>query len=183
MRAIPREPGFDSTLAFARDPYEFVSTRCRRHQSDVFQTRLLLRPTICMMGRDAAALFYDPARFIRHGAMPGRVRKTLFGRGGVQGLDGSAHRQRKAMFLSLMAADEVARLADIAAAGWRARARRWPAMSQVILYDEARTVLTRAVCAWAGVPLPERDIARRAAQLGAMFEHAGSVGLRYWAGR
>lgn len=82
---------FDGTLALIRDPYRFISNRCRRHQSYLFETRLLLRKAICMTGPEAARLFYDPNRFVRRGAMPmATQKKTLFGVGGVRGLDDGA---------------------------------------------------------------------------------------------
>lgn len=95
MPEMPRGTRLDSTLALLRDPYGFIARRSRRFQSEVFETRLLLRETICMTGPRAAELFYDEERFMRRGATPGRIQDTLFGRGGVQGLDGTAHRHRK----------------------------------------------------------------------------------------
>lgn len=50
-RPIPRDESFDATLALIRDPYEFVRKRSQRHGSDLFETRLLLRRTVCMIGR------------------------------------------------------------------------------------------------------------------------------------
>jgi fatty-acid peroxygenase len=51
---------------------------------------------------EAARLFDDAERFQRAGAAPRRVKATLLGEGGVQSLDGEAHRRRKAMFMSPM---------------------------------------------------------------------------------
>ena len=85
MSRIPRDESVDGTLGLLRDPYGFVRKRCQRYGADLFETRLLLRRTICMTGPEAAQLFYDPDRFRRRGAMPGRVRRTLLGVGGVQG--------------------------------------------------------------------------------------------------
>ena len=79
MPPIPRDKGPDSTLRLVIEGYTFISERCRRYRSDVFQTRLLLRRTICMRGEDAARIFYDIGRFQRAGAAPGRIIKTLFG--------------------------------------------------------------------------------------------------------
>jgi len=45
------------------------------------------------------------------------------------------------------------------------------------------TLLCRAVCAWAGVPLPEHDVARRTRQFAAMIAAAGVAGPPHWAGR
>ena len=102
MADIPRERTPDSTLLLALDGYEFISKRCRRYHSDIFQTRLLLQQTICMIGPEAARVFYDTERFQRRDAIPKRVQKTLFGEGGVQVLDDDVHRNRKQMFMSLM---------------------------------------------------------------------------------
>lgn len=50
MPQIPKDKGFDSTRAFISDPYRFISKRCRYFRSDLFETRLQLRKTICMVG-------------------------------------------------------------------------------------------------------------------------------------
>src|SRR3982751_4880757 len=102
MSSMPRDKSVDATLALMRDPYGFIGKRCEQAASDVFEARILLRRTVCMRGRDAARVFYDPERFMRKGAAPLRVQKTLFGVGGVQSLDGAAHRMRKAVFMQLM---------------------------------------------------------------------------------
>jgi fatty-acid peroxygenase len=171
--AIPRY-GWDSTLALARDPYGFISARCRQLDSDLFRTRLLLRPTICMVGRDAAAEFYDERRFVRSGAAPVALQKTLFGRGGVQALDGAAHRHRKQLFLELTTPGEVARLVGAADAHWRRLLPRWSAQRRVVLYDALHELLTCAVCEWAGVPLTPREAPARARDVVALFDLAAS---------
>src|SRR5215475_9242894 len=50
MSQIPRDNSLDSTPALLSDGYRFISKRCRRHQSDVFETRLMLRKTVCVTG-------------------------------------------------------------------------------------------------------------------------------------
>lgn len=74
----------------------------------------MLRKAICMTGPEAAELFYDTSRFMRRGATPGRIQKTLFGQGGVQSLDGDAHRRRKQLFMWLMAAERIGQLGHTA---------------------------------------------------------------------
>jgi len=180
MPAMPRERVPDSTLAILLDPYRFIARRCRAHQSPVFEARILLRKTICMSGPDTAELFYDKNRFTRLGAAPLRVQKTLFGQGGVQGLDGASHLQRKQMFMSLMTPAEVVRLAATTNDWWDTYARRWQRVESVVLYDEVRELLTRAVCAWAGVPLNEEEVGRRTHELPALFDYAGNVGPKHW---
>lgn len=183
MPPPPRLNSLDSTVPLLRNPYRFVTERCRRLGTDLFETRLLLQKTICMTGPEAARLFYDPERFVRRGAMPGAVKKTLLGQGGVQGLDGESHRLRKGMLMSLMSPERIGLLADGVDAEWRAAAGRWSARERVVLYDALHELLTRAVCAWAGVPLPEAEAAKRTRQLTLLFDGAAALGPRHLASR
>jgi fatty-acid peroxygenase len=177
---IPRLLGLDHTLALMRDPYEFISRHCHSFGWDVFEMRLLLRRTLCMTGVDAARIFYDPVRFQRAGAAPLRLQESLLGVGGVQALDGAEHAHRKQMFLSMMSSERLQQLASIMTRTLRASAERWSTQDQVVLYDELHVVLTRSVCEWAGVPLPEPDLTTRSRQLSAMFDRAGAVGPPHW---
>lgn len=179
MPEIPRQRTLDDTLALRRDPYGYVAARCRRHGADLFRTRLLFRTTICMMGRDASDLFYDPERFRRRGAAPEPVRATLFGKGGVQSLDGGPHRARKAMFMSLMSPGRIGELAERTREVCLAHARRWEGLPRVVLYDEFQRILTRAVADWAGVEIPPEDLERRTSDLVALFDAAGAAGPRH----
>ena len=183
MASIPRLKSVDSTLALLSDPYGFISERCRQTGSDLFETRIMLRKTICMMGKEPAELFYNSNRFIRSGAVPGRIQKTLFGRGGVQGLDGEAHRHRKKMMLSLMTPERIDALGGITDSWWRRYARKWESMESIVLYNELHEILTRSVCEWAGVPLAEEEVGRRTYELTALFDMAGAVGPRHWVAR
>lgn len=167
----------DSTLALLRDPYRFVSRRAAELGDDVFETRLLLRRTTCMTGAEAARIFYDPARFQRAGAAPPPLQKTLFGQGGVQGLDGEHHRHRKAMFLQINHPDRVEALAEVVTREWRRAIADWAAAGQINLYPQVQQLLTRAVCQWAGVPLPDAEVDQRTRQLTALFDDAGDIGL------
>ncbi len=178
MADIPTLRSLDSTLALLGDPYRFISSRCRQLGSDIFQTRVLLRPTICITGRAAGELFYGSPHISRAGAAPLRIQKTLLGRGGIQGLDGAAHRHRKAMFLALVGPPRVDGIVATVAAQWRAAVPRW--RGRIDLYHEVRRVLMRAICAWSAVPLPEADVARRTDEVAALFDAAGAVGPRHW---
>jgi fatty-acid peroxygenase len=175
MRTIPRESAFDSTMALLADPYCFIRKRCEHHGSDLFEARLLLRRTVCMSGPVAAALFYDNRRFMRHGAAPGPLLATLFGKGGVQTLDGAAHLQRKALFTGLLSPENVAQLANEVAEEWRASSDDWRGWRRVLLYEAVQELLARAVCRWAGVPLPSQQVPLRTRQLVALFDEAASV--------
>ena len=183
MSQIPQDRSLDSTIALAFDGYKFISQRCQRYQTDIFQTRLLLEKTICFQGEEAAKVFYDTEKFTRKKAAPERIKKTLFGQNGVQGMDGEAHRHRKQMFMSLMSDEGISRLADLTEQQWRAYADKWEQMKEVVLFKEAQAVLCRAVCAWTGVPLPESAVEQRTNDLAAMIDSSGAVGPRHWQGR
>ncbi|WP_037254902.1 cytochrome P450 [Rhodopirellula europaea] len=180
MTRMPSNTSFDDTLALARDPYRFISKQCERHGSDAFETRLLLQKVICIRGEEAARVFYDTSRFSRVGVAPSRIAKTLFGRGGVQGMDGNAHRHRKMMFMSLLTEDKIGGLTQLARDIWNRRILQWSRMGQVVLYRQAQEVLTEAVCQWAGVPLDPADVDRRTSELAALFDFAGSIGPKHW---
>lgn len=155
MTAIPRESTFDSSLALLSDGYTFISKRCRRHKSDLFETRLMLRKVVCTTGVDAAKMFYVPNRFTRQGAMPITTLRLLQDEGSVATLDAEAHRHRKQMFMNLMTPAAIDNLTDICTRHWRAQVVQWAAKEHIVLHDAAREVLCRAICEWTGVHLGE----------------------------
>ncbi|HEY4545310.1 MAG TPA: cytochrome P450 [Pedomonas sp.] len=179
MPRMPRDSLLDSTLALYQDPYRFIMQRCRRFGSDLFEARLLLGKTICMTGPAAARLFYDADRFMRLGAMPEPIMSTLIGHGGVQGLDDEAHRHRKHIFLSLMLPGRFEGLLERLAAQWNASIEDWAKQQEVTLYFGLHDLLARGVCAWVGVPLEGRDAPMRIREIVALFDHAGSAGIRH----
>lgn len=177
---IPRDSSPDSTLALLREGYLFISNRCDRYGSDIFQTRLMLQKTICMRGEEAARIFYDTSRFKRAGAAPKFAQKTLFGQGGVQSLDGDAHRHRKHLFVQeLMQPEGVRQLASHMSGHWHSYISRWEHRERVVLYDEVCEILTRSACAWAGVPLAEAEVKERTRDLTLLFDGAGRLGLQH----
>lgn len=179
MREIPTEQTIDSTVFLVSEGYRFISNRCERYQTNIFQTRILFKKTICLRGEAAAKVFYDTEKFFRQNAMPKRVQKTLVGEGGVQGLDGETHRQRKQIFMSLMAPEHRTQLAELTQQEWQKAAQKWEQRDRVVLLDAANEVFCRAVCAWAGVPLPEAEVEQRTQDLAAMIDGAGGIALRY----
>lgn len=176
---VPRTASFDSSLALLNDPYRFIAKRCDALGTDLFEGRLLLRPTLFMRGAEAAELFYRPGRFRRRDAFPRALRRTLVGDGGVQTLDGEAHLCRKAMFLSVMTPERLEDLADHFRREWRAADWR----GEIAFYEALHPILTKAVCAWAGVPLAPHEVALRTRQLRALFDFAGAKGSRHIASR
>ncbi|MBA1271994.1 cytochrome P450 [Stutzerimonas azotifigens] len=183
MTDIPRDDSLESSTALLREGYTFISDRCRALGTDVFQTRLLMQNTICMSGEEASRLFYDKALFQRAHAAPRMLQQTLFGRGGVQGLDGEAHLQRKRLFMLLLDANGVAEMVRLAQEQWEAAIERWTQADRVVLLIESQRILTQAACRWAAVPLADDEVEVRRAQLAAMIDGAGGIGARHWQAR
>jgi fatty-acid peroxygenase len=183
MSAIPHDPLPDATVAMLRDGYEFISKRCARFESDLFQTRVMGKRTVCIHGREAAELFYDDTKMQRHGAVPRRVVTSLFGKRAVHTLDDAEHRARKSAFLLLMTPENVERLMTETALQWRHAIRRWEGTGSVVLFEEVQQLLTAATCTWAGVPLEASAVSQRARDFGAMVDAFGGVGPRLWQGK
>lgn len=180
MPQLPHAAAFDSTIAFMRDPYRFVSKECERLKTDAFESRLMLRPTTFLRGAEAAKVFYDTSRFQRSGAMPRRIIHTLLGKGGVQGLDDEAHRHRKRMLLSIAMPPAIDGLGDLSERYWlEAAGEKWRAAGEVALIDAAYDVLFRVACDWAGVPA-EAVTERVRNDVVSLIEGAGAVGPRHW---
>ncbi|MRX73881.1 cytochrome P450 [Bacillus lacus] len=182
-RAIPVEEGLDHSIKLLGEGYQFILNRRKSFESNIFETRLLAQKAICLTGKEGAQLFYDNDKFKREGAAPGRVQKTLFGVGGVQGLDGEAHHHRKGMFMSIMSKEARAEVSKLTYQYWDRAAAEWEQKDSVILYEEAKKILTQVACDWVGVPLKEDEVEERAEQLGDMFESAAAVGPKHWKGR
>lgn len=183
MPEIPRDPSPESSLALLREGNTFISTRCERYDSDLFKARLLLQDTLCLRGEAAARLFYDETCFTREDAAPRMLLKTLFGEGGVQGLDGEAHRVRKHMFMALMTDEGIAELEHLAEECWQEAIEAWKNDNSVILFHEVQEIHFRAVCRWAGIPLDENEIERRCSDITTMIDGAGGIGMRHWKAR
>jgi len=178
-----RDPALDSSWRLLQDGYEFISKRAEALGSDCFVTRLLGKRVVCLRGEEAAALFYDEARFERRNAVPRRVVTSLFGKGGVQGLDGEQHRQRKALFLAILSEQSVQKLADVTLERFRLARSDWQRRPTVTLFDASAAVLTQSVCDWAGVPLSAGDVADRAHDFVQMVDAFGGAGPRLWSGK
>lgn len=183
MRRGTRTPGLldrlpDQTAALLAEGYWWAARACAADTGDVRVTRLLGRRTVVVRGPEAAREFYD-GDLVRAGAAPRRLQRTLFGAGGVQGLDGARHRARKSMLLDLLGPPRAEGLAAVFAARWREALPDWERRGQVVLFEETGRLLCAAVCDWSGVPVPEGDLARRTRQLEALIDAGSGVAARY----
>lgn len=176
-------PLMDRTPALLAEGYAWLPNRMRDSTGSVLRTRLLGRPALAVRGPEAVRFFYDESHVHRHGAVPAPVLDTLFGQGAAHTLDGAAHRARKDLFLPLLEADRVARLTDHVTAAWDGAVRSWSERDRVVLFDEAAVVLTRGVCAWAGLPSRAVDAEPLARDLIAMVDGFATPGPRHLAAR
>lgn len=183
MTTIPRDTAFDSSAAFLQNGYNFIADRCRDYGSDIFQTRIMLRRVYCVTGEEAARMFYVPGRFTRNHAMPPTTLSLLQDKGSSLTLDGEEHARRKEMFMALMGPARLEQLVAIFEEEWQARLARWQTMPEVVLQTEAEYILCRSACRWVGITLDEGQAAKRATELAAMIEGAGSIGPRNWKGQ
>ncbi|AIF42228.1 cytochrome P450 [Virgibacillus sp. SK37] len=183
QKEIPKESGIEHSIGLLREGYMYIPNRRHSFQSDLFETRLLGQKAICMGGKEAAEIFYDNTKFKRSGAAPKRVQKTLFGENGVQTLDGEEHKHRKQMFMSLMSSERLEHLNNITYKHLDTVATDWEKKEQIILYEEAKRLMTRVACEWAGVPLWANEVDKRADDLSTIIESSVSMGINYRKGK
>ncbi len=169
-RTTPREAGFENGLKVLWEGYNYIPNRLRIYQSDIFETRLLGRRTVCMGGEEAARLFYDETKIKRKGAASNVALKTLLGPDSVFTLDDEEHRNRKQTFLDVMSEEQIEDWKETLRKHFLQSAYDWSKQPLIIFYEEVKLVLTKAVCEWAGVPLPEEEVEKRMHQLADILE-------------
>nr|WP_249435759.1 cytochrome P450 [Paenibacillus sp. Marseille-Q4541] len=170
-------------MSVLKEGYLYITNRTIGFQSDLFETRLLGEKAICMRGEEAAQLFYDNEKFIRDGAAPKRVLKTLFGENGVQTLDGDEHHHRKAMFMSLMSREGLRKMREITNKHWGLAVGRWETKKEIEIYEESQEILCRVACEWAGVPLSIDEVKEKSEWLAAMIEATAAIGVAHMKGK
>jgi fatty-acid peroxygenase len=141
------------------------------------------RRAVVLGSEEAARVFYDESVVERSGAVPVALKNLLFGRGAVHGLDGEAHRRRKALMRQLVGdgsdlGAEVARRLEVAVSGWEGR--------DIDVFDELVHAYGGAALAWVGCEpsaSEEEWMARALSLIVDGFGGAGSAYLRAWAAR
>lgn len=180
---IPRDNSLDSSLALLKEGYLFLQNRTKKFKSDIFGLRLMAQKVICISGKEAVALFYDTQKFERQNAVPKRVQKTLIGENAIQTLDGKQHLHRKRLFLSLLSLENQNRLIEIMTEQLNYAANSWQAQKTIQLYAQAKQILCRSACIWAGMPLQNSEAGRRADDLSELVSSFGSIGPKYFKGK
>ncbi|MEU4239891.1 cytochrome P450 [Actinoplanes sp. NPDC026619] len=168
----------DQTLALAIKGYAWLPDLRRRTHGGPAPIRLLGKPAVAIGGPAAAQFFYAAGNVERHGAIPGMVLDTLFGRGAVHTLDGRAHELRKALFVGLLMGDGPDTLAKHVGEAFDQAADRWRGGPSIDLFDATARVITEAVGRWVGVHLNERERDALARDLLAMVDGFATAGPR-----
>jgi fatty-acid peroxygenase len=136
-----------------------------------------------MSGEKAARIFYDKTLFTRKDAAPKRIQKTLFGEKGVQTLYGPAHFLRKQLFISILNPYRIDQLIKLVERQWQINSKCWEKKDEIVLFEEAQTLLCQAACRWAGVPVSKKEAKLRGRDFGLMVDAFGAAGPRYWKGK
>lgn len=182
-RTIPRAKALDSSLDLYNEGYLFIKNRIDQLHSDIFTVNLLAQKTICISGKEAAELFYDPELFQRKGVAPKHVQKTLFGENAIQSMDGKEHLARKSIFMSLASAENQKKITALVRQGLLESINKWENKNQIVIFNEAKCIICKAACTWAGIPLSESEINLRANDFSAMVDGFGGIGPRYYKGK
>lgn len=182
IKKIPCNKTIDNSLLLLLEGYPFIQKRCKKYNTDIFQTHLLCQKVICMSGEEAAKVFYNDKYFIRKNVTPKRIQKTLLGQNGVQNLDGCEHKERKEMFMSIMNYENLKLLIQYTREQWETNSKKWN-NKDIVLFDEAQIIMCQIACKWAGVPLNCNEITQRSTDLGKMIDGFGGVGIRYCQGK
>lgn len=183
MAAHPRW-SVDDTFGLLVNGYAWLPAAWRRAGERPVRSRVLGQRVVGLRGPEAVRFFYDEQHVRRHTAIPEPVQATLFGRGAIHTLDGPPHRHRKAMFQQLLHDPE--RIADLVRqvdTDWTETVSGWPPNGDVVLFDEASRIITRAVTRWAGITVPPAETARLASGLVSMVDGFATLGPRHWRAR
>ncbi|NLY79827.1 MAG: cytochrome P450 [Lysinibacillus sp.] len=183
INEIPRDEGFDNSISFLKEGYEFIINRRKNLQTDIFETRILGKQVVCIGGEEAAEIFYDSNKFSRQKVAPNRIIETLFGKNSVQTLDCVEHQHRKKMFLNVMTKEKIDELLDITKIEWEKALDRWSEEVEIVFYEEVKLLLCKAAFKWIGYPAHEEQAKKLVEELGVMFETPAAFGPQHWAGR
>lgn len=138
MKTLPKAPGLDNTFKFLADPYRFICRMGARLDTDIFQTRLLGKPAICILGADAAQIFFDPElvnRKIIHPTIPD------------------------------LSDEKASALLGLFNNALRYYSDKWALRPEIKLFEEMQLLMTEVICAWVGVPLRHGDVQKRMREL------------------
>lgn len=133
--------------------YHLLEELRKEANAPVVKAKIFNKEAIVIYGKEAAQIFYDPRNFKRKGAMPKLVLKTLFGKDGVQTLDGAQHHHRKSIFIDLMTPERMDTYHQILEKNLSQALNEQH--GQFELFDLSKQVLFTSICEWSGINLAE----------------------------
>jgi len=133
-------PLLGETLAFATNPFAFVSRR-RARFGDVFRTSILGKPTVFLTPWRCTAIWLDETQVQRQGAMPANLLALFGGHSDIVPLlDGAAHARRKHSLLAAFSAEAIAGYLPGLQAKMDALLARWLANGQGPVTGDLKTL-------------------------------------------
>jgi fatty-acid peroxygenase len=172
-----------NALSLLRNPHTFISRSLEGAEPKIKDSRVLMMPMILMKGPDAVELFYDASRFSRVNALPGWVKKTLFGEGGIHEQDADEHLHRKKLFMQVMTPEYELKMGDLFERNWMALTAKWQKNGQLKLVDEMKYLLCWSACEWAGIPLQQSELKEKADDLWLTIQGPAYFGLKHFRAR
>lgn len=137
-------PLVGETLAFAKNPFQFIDERLAKH-GRIFRTRVLGRDAAVISGPDAAGRFIDTRTVVRADSMPPHIQELFAGRS-LPLLDGEAHRNRKSIVnQAFTRAAITAYLPQMQACVERAFGE-WTASGEIRWLDEMKRLAIEVIC-------------------------------------
>lgn len=170
----------DLAVRLVRDRYEAVARlREMAGGADSFSVRVFGRRGLLVRGEEGVREFYHPALVTRRSAVPAPIRLVLFGAGAVHGLDGVAHRRRKALLLQMIDQQATERLTAEVAQRLDDEVMRWEQLGTVRLFDALVDVYGASALAWAGTSTRGPAAKSVVRELGAIVDGFGLGGTPY----
>lgn len=172
----------DLAWRLLREGYDAVSSeRAKRGGTDDFEARLLGKRAVVVRSAAGARAFYDESAVRRRGAVPAPLGWVLFGPGAVHTLDGDRHRDRKLMFVDVLAGDQPGPVVDGVETGLREAAAGWADCpgEELEVFPELVRVYGRSVLRWAGIDLSTHEEDDASRMLACIVDGFGFAGRAY----
>ncbi|WP_435769707.1 cytochrome P450 [Nocardioides sp. SYSU DS0651] len=175
-----RRWGRELTVRLLRDRYDALARLRREHGgADWFPVRMLGRRAVVVRGEEGVRSFYDPTLVTRKGAIPAPLRLLLFGPGPVHGLNGSAHAERKQVFLDVIDPHAVGQLHELVRDRLDAARPEWAARDRVLLFDALVDVYGTAALEWAATGTTGEEASRISRELALIVDGFGLGGTSH----
>ncbi len=169
----------DKSLDFLKSGYLFAANRRREaglepHSHTPFTFTMLGKDATVIRGEEAVKFFYDESKISREGAMPAPISDSLFGKGTIHGMDGQPHKVRKQQMADMAYEDSrVEVFKQLVAEEIQKTVQGW-ASKPGNVYDDIAVAYGLAAFRWAGLPMKEAQMVKRAKQYSHLLDTFGN---------